>query len=228
MNTFSRYITLSALTVILGCCFPEKIEASVTPVCCDASTFHGTRAGNWFTRLRALYILPNSSSGSLSTVADSGVSVLPSWTGEFDIEYMFTQHLSAALILGTSRNTIVGEKALSGVNVGSTWLLPPTLTLKWRFAPCSTFQPYVGAGVNYTLFYSNNCKLNNTTMSLRNSWGPAVQAGCDFFISECWFLNVDVKYIWINTNATLSGDTSGSVHVNINPWVFGIGFGRKW
>ena len=53
-----------------------------------------TQAGDWFTRLRALYVLPNDSSGSVSSIPHSGVSVHPSWTGEFDFgahfEYLQT------------------------------------------------------------------------------------------------------------------------------------------
>jgi outer membrane protein len=187
-----------------------------------------TKAGDWITRARALYIYPYGSSGSLSTIPNTGVSVIPSWTGEIDIGYMFTKNLGSELILGTSCNTIRGTKGLSGTKIGTTWLLPPTLTLQWRFLPSCRFQPYVGGGVNYTLFYGEACSLPGTHLSLRHSWGPAVQFGSDIFVTNHWFFNADVKYIWMWTKAYLTGAVPGSVHVNVNPWVLGMGVGYKW
>lgn len=189
---------------------------------------HHTKAGDWFTRVRALYVLPNDSSGSLSTIPNSGVSVRPAWTGEVDFGYMFTKNLGSELILGTTCHTLMGKKSLSGTKIGTTWLLPPTLTLQWRFFPSCLIQPYVGAGANYTLFYGNGCSLDKTHLSLKHSWGPAAQVGLDFFVFKNWFINLDAKYIWIDTKARLTGNTQGTVHVDINPWVIGIGFGRKW
>lgn len=187
-----------------------------------------TRGGDWFTRVRALYILPNDSSGSVNTIPNSGVAVQPAWTGEFDLGYMFTKNLGAELILGTTCHTLLGEKSLAGTEIGTTWLLPPTLTLQWRFFPSYIAQPYLGGGVNYTLFYGNGCSLPGTNLSLKHSWGPAAQAGIDIFFFKNWLFNLDVKYIWIDTEAHLSGAVPGKVHVNINPWVIGFGFGRKW
>ncbi len=199
-------------------------------VCNEAKSvsYHNTQSGDWFTRLRALYVLPDDSSGSITTIPNSGVSVHPSWTGEFDLGYMFSRNLGAGLILGTCKNSLWGKKSLHGTKVGTVWLLPPTLVLQWRFLPSSIFQPYLGLGVNYTLFYSAHCDLPDTHLHLSNSWRPAVQGGFDLFVYQDWLLNVDVKYLWVGTKACLSGAIHGSVRVDINPWVIGFGFGRKW
>lgn len=203
-------------------------ESEVNNKSSSHKPYHHTRGGDWFTRLRALYVLPNDSSGSLSTIPNSGVSVNPSWTGEFDFAYMFTKNFGAELILATCRNTLNGKKALSHTEIGKAWLLPPTLTLQWRFFPSALAQPYIGAGVNYTLFYGIDCSLADTHLHLKHSWGPALQAGIDIFVYKNFFVNADVKYIWMDTHARLSGATSGSVHVDVNPWLFGVGFGYKW
>ncbi|MBY0529309.1 MAG: outer membrane beta-barrel protein [Rhabdochlamydiaceae bacterium] len=189
---------------------------------------HHTQPGDWFTRVRGLYVLPNDSSGSVSSIPHSGVSVHPSWTGEIDVGYMFTKNLGIELIASTTKHTLMGKKVLSGTKIGTTWLLPPTLTLQWRFLPTSIAQPYIGAGVNYTLFYNNHCSLPKTHIDLKHSWGPAVQAGLDVFFYKDWLINFDVKYVWIDTRAHLNGGVNGSVHVDVNPWLFGIGIGRKW
>ena len=230
MKKFSRF---TALAVALGCMAQgyADVQSSRAPAkkeVCAEHQFHHTQGGDWFTRVRALYILPDDSSGSVSSIASSGVSVHPSWTGEFDFGYMFTKHLGSELILATSRHTLHGKGSLSGVKIGSTMVLPPTLTLQWRFLPASVAQPYIGAGVNYSLFYLTDCSLPKTHLKLKHSWGPAVQAGMDIFFYKDWFVNLDVKYIWMKTHAHLHGGVNGHVHVDVNPWVMGFGFGRKW
>jgi outer membrane protein len=223
-----KYFTLIMAVVATGYGQSEPPTMKCQPEKKPCKPVHCTQSGDWFTRLRALYVLPNDSSGSLSTIPHSGVSVHPSWTGEFDFGYMFTKNLGFELILATCRNTLVGKGALSGVKVGTVWLLPPTLTLQWRFFPSKIAQPYIGAGVNYTLFYGADCSIAATHLHLSNSWGPALQAGMDLFVYNDWFLNFDVKYVWIDTNAHLTGAVPGHVHVDIDPLLIGFGFGRKW
>lgn len=187
-----------------------------------------TQAGDWFTRVRGIYMLPNDSSGELSTISDSGVKVHPSWTGEFDFGYMFTENVGFELVLTTFPKTVVGTKSLEGIEIGTAWLLPPTFTLQWRFLPSYRIQPYFGAGANYTLFYNTDCDLPETTVKLEHSWGAALQGGFDLFFYGSWLFNIDVKYIWMDTDITLSGLIPGRVHLDINPWLFGFGIGRKW
>ncbi|HSG92890.1 MAG TPA: OmpW family outer membrane protein, partial [Methylotenera sp.] len=63
-----------------------------------------------------------------------------------------------------------------------------------------------------------------------SSWGLAVQAGFDYAINNDWFVNVDLKYIDIDTTATYRNTAAGSVSVStdIDPIVFGIGIGRRF
>lgn len=188
-----------------------------------------TREGDWFTRVRGLYILPNDHSSQLNVVKNGYVSVNPSFTGEFDVGYMLTDTVGCELILGTTKNSIHGKKALRGIPIGSSWLLPPTLTLQYH--PCSfspILKPYLGVGVNYTLFYSEKSAIKDTQLSLESSWGPAVQIGTDLFFHEEWCLNLDVKYVWAKSMAHLKGALNAHTEVTLNPWLFGVGIGRKW
>ena len=54
----------------------------------------------------------------------------------------------------------------------------------------------------------------------------------DFDLDDKWFLNLDAKYILINTDATIDatsalGATVGA-DVDINPLVIGLGVGMKF
>lgn len=199
--------------------------AAITLACHTSEAFE---AGDWLIRLRGIGVIPNDSSGSLSTVPHSGVKVSTSWAPELDFTYMWTRNIGTELVLATTKHHIHGKKALHGVNVGSTWALPPTLTVQYHFLPDCAFQPYLGIGVNYTSFYNKHCHLAKTHLSLTNSWGFAAQAGFDYLLSEHWFLNADLKYVTMDTKAHLKGTTSGHVKVRINPWIVGAGVGYRF
>jgi outer membrane protein len=96
-------------------------------------------------------------------------------------------------------------------------------------------RPYVGAGLNYTMFYSDKASAGiiaaagSTNVHLKDSFGWAAQAGVDIDLAPNMFLNIDVKYIDIATTARLSTANLGtqSVKVNLNPLVFGVGLGFR-
>ncbi|WP_375250633.1 OmpW family protein, partial [Sphingomonas sp.] len=68
-----------------------------------------------------------------------------------------------------------------------------------------------------------------TRVHLKDSVGWAAQAGVDIDITRRVFLNVDVKYIDIDTVARLDTAALGRqrVDVSLDPLVFGIGFGVR-
>ena len=67
---------------------------------------------------------------------------------------MVTDHIGVELIAATSKHTISGVTGTTGSigKLASTWVLPPTLTVQYHPTPEAKLRPYVGAGINYTLF----------------------------------------------------------------------------
>ena len=100
---------------------------------------------------------------------------------ELDLTYMIRDYLGVELILGTSRHQVTSSLGgLGGVNV-----LPPTLLLQYHFNHAGRIRPYVGAGLNYTLFYNNGLNAGGQPISITNhSWGPALQAGVDVQVHQ--------------------------------------------
>lgn len=193
--------------------------------------------GDWLVRLRAIGVIPTEEAGPVLPAFPTGsVSVDNAYVPELDFTYFFTNNIAAELILATSPHDISGAGALSGLGkIADTMALPPTLTLQYHFAPEAMVRPYVGAGVNWTVFYSEDASssletaIGATDVSLDDSFGWAVQAGVDIDITKRIFLNLDVKYIDIDTTATL--DTSGvinAVDVKLDPVVAGIGIGMRF
>jgi outer membrane protein len=57
--------------------------------------------------------------------------------------------------------------------------------------------------------------------------GWALQAGSDFAIGGPYFLNVDVKKLFLNTEATGAGGLV-TAHADLNPWLIGAGVGMRF
>ena len=111
--------------------------------------------------------------------------------------------------------------------VGSTKQLPPTFSVQYYFNPQEKFRPYVGAGLNYTTFFNDkSIAALGGDLELDDSFGLAVQVGLDYDINEKWFINADVRYISIETTATILA--VGESDVDINPTVISVGVGYKF
>lgn len=194
-------------------------------------------AGDLLVRLRGIVVAPTETSSGVNPTFPAGrVAVSDAIVPELDFTYMVSDHIGAELILATSPHDLDGRAALAPVGkLADTMALPPTLTLQYHFSPDAGIRPYVGAGINYTIFYNEDASsaletaIGATRVSAKDSFGYAVQAGFDVDLSEKLFLNVDVKYIDIDTTATLrTGALTNRVDVSLDPIVFGVGLGMRF
>lgn len=203
-------------------------------------TTKSTEFKNWMVRLRGVGVIP-SESASISAIGGD-VAISNNFIPELDFTYFFTKHIAAELILGTTKHDVhttgsnlspIGGPTSADVPLGSVYLLPPTLTVQYHFYAGKTFKPYVGAGVNYTIFY--NVKAGNTVKDVKydNAFGYAFQAGFDLMITDKYFINVDAKKIFLNTDVTVDASNLATglsipAKVDINPLLLGFGVGMKF
>ena len=175
----------------------------------------GALAEDWMMRVRAIAVSPDVDSSPVG-----GIDVDTQYVPELDFTYFLTPNIGMELILGTARH----EVSLGGASLGKVSHLPPTLTLQYHFNPKGQINPYVGAGLNYTRFY--NVDLAPGLDIDKNSWGGALQVGVDIAVAKNGYINLDVKKIWIDTEVTANG--AHLTDLDINPWVFGIGYGFRF
>lgn len=177
-------------------------------------------------RLRAIYVMPTESFDSrLSGLAPKlSDSIIP----ELDLEYFFTKNLSTELILGVTKHDIkLGNGAAIGLNngvAGSTYGLPPTLTIKYHPLAGNTFSPYVGFGMN--VIFPFESKMNGVSdFKIDNSIGWAAQAGLDVRLTDSLYFNFDYKYLNADTQARILGT---KYDLDLNPHLFGVGVGYRF
>lgn len=186
--------------------------------------------GDILVRMRGIALTPNDSGSTDAIGGDADVD--EAYVPELDFSYFFTDHIAAELILATAKHNVgVSGTALGrDVDLGDVWLLPPTLTIQYHFQPKSAFSPYIGAGLNYTFFYNEDSGNDPAvaSVSYENNIGYALQAGFDYEFSDRWVLNFDVKKLFLETDVKVNGGAINARDVNIDPWIFGIGFGYRF
>ena len=195
----------------------------------DDSAPVGKQAGTFMIRGRVIGVIPedNSSSTSIGGHVEATAQAAP----ELDFSYFFTDNIAAELIAASTRHELsaVGT-GLGKVDVGSTWVLPPALTLQYHFMPHEKFSPYVGVGIDAMFFYSTNPSTPVVQkLTLNDNVGAVLQAGFDYNFSGHWFANVDVKQIFLNTDAhlqTVLGPVSA--RTSLDPLVVGVGVGYRF
>ncbi len=181
----------------------------------------------WAVRLGVLDLQPANKSdggGPLGLPADV-VHVNSKVMPEFDILYTFTPHIVAELVLVLPQKQ---EVTLAGTDIGSFKHLPPSLVAQYHFLPGQTFDPYVGAGANFTWISSVHLSAGPTQLDLKKtSFGGVLDVGCDFNVDKRWYVNADVKYI-----APLQSDVSAGgtklTTAKLDPFLYGIGVGYRF
>jgi len=125
-------------------------------------------SGSFIVRAGAAHVAPNDSSSRISTavtgpIAGSKASVNSDTQLGLAFAYKFTDHIGVELLAATPFSHQVNVKGV-GAGIDGKFAdvkhLPPTVTLQYYPMPKdSAWQPYVGAGINYTTFF--NEKLSN-------------------------------------------------------------------
>lgn len=203
--------------------------AALAAVPASAQDWQVARKGDWIVTGRITDIAPTADDAILTAAGDPTglqVDVDDDIMPTLGFTYFLTDNISVEAILGATRHEIRAQGATTDVVVHETWVLPPIVTLQYRPAPAARVSPYVGAGLNYMVFFSGEDQ-NGFDVSLDDGLGYALQAGADVAISGPWTANFDVKKVWFNTDASINAGTLQS-DVNLDPWVVSVGIGRKF
>lgn len=230
-TTLSRFIAITALT---------------------AAPVWAYEAGDMIVRLGATTVDPRESSDAIAL--DGTTLTLGGGTTELGVDsstqlginalYMLDSNLGIELLAATPfEHTAKATGTLSGAlgNVADVKHLPPTLSAIYYFDTTSAFKPYVGAGINYTIFFSEDLTSNADSVlsglgleggkvELDDSWGLSFQVGADYAIDENWHVNASVRWIDIDTEATIKFNNGSKItgDVELDPFVYTLSAGYKF
>ncbi|HSW14616.1 MAG TPA: OmpW family outer membrane protein [Solimonas sp.] len=135
-------------------------------------------------------------------------------------EYFLNPQLAVDLLVAFPFEHDV-ELAGTG-NVAEVQHLPPTLSLVWYPAIGQQWHPYVGAGLNYTIFFREKTRgpIAGQDLELDPSFGAAAMVGIDWDLGDRWGLALDARYIDIDTDGELDGAPMGNFESD--PFIVGL------
>lgn len=204
-------------TALIACFAFMNVNAQDTEPANDNADYTKFQA-----RFRVISVIPSVSDDITGADVDISTAFVP----ELDFTYFFTKNIAAELILGTTKHNVdLQPEGAADVDLGHVWLLPPTLNLQYHFY-AGNFKPYVGAGINYTIFYGIDEGDVLEDIDYDNAVGFSFQAGVDYNLNDKWFLNLDFKKLLLKTDVTVNNATESS-EVKIDPFIVGLGLGYK-
>ena len=110
-----------------------------------------------------------------------------------DIGYFITRHISLETVWGYSENKLrVLGTALGDMSLGTTKILPFSLTAQYNPRAKNQISPYVGVGLNYTLFV-DGFPGEARDVNYDDRFVTVFNLGLDYFLDDGRFFNIDVK-----------------------------------
>jgi len=201
----------------------------------SAPVFAGEQDSPWVFRGTVAYVAPNDDSGPV--LGNDGVSVDSGLGLGLSFTYMFDQNWGLEVLAATPfTHDITGTGALTGLDIGDTKQLPPTVSVTYHWGDKTTY--HVGAGLNYTKFFEEDTSAaltaalgaETTALELDASTGLSVQFGFDTPINDNWNLSGTVYYKDIDTTGDVyvNGAKAASVDVQIDPVVWTLGVSTRF
>ena len=234
-----------------------KLKASVSVLALGVAMASGSalayQQGDMILRAGAAVVEPQEESSEISlngtTLSDalgvdSSVGVGTNTQLGLTFTYMLSDDVGVEVLAATPFSHKVTAN-LDGTTVDAAEVkhLPPTVSVQYfPMGSDSAFQPYVGIGLNYTVFFDEkvDSELDAVTttlglgeansLKLEDSFGLAFELGCDYAISDTLVLNASVWKIDIDTEATFKYDGGNKLtaDVDIDPIAYMIGVGYKF
>ena len=193
------------------------------------TTAFAVPAGTWSVAAGAHYVDPKSDNGTLNNglSVDVDGDVRPTISGEYFIANNVGVELLAAIPF--HHDFTLNDANGKEIYTGKTQHLPPTLSLQYHFDDYNlpmNVKPFVGVGVNYTMFFKEKANVAGTELKLKDSVGVAGHIGLDIPFAATESFRIDARYMDIKTDATLNGTDIGEI--DISPWVYGVAFVKQF
>ncbi|WP_111979603.1 OmpW/AlkL family protein [Algibacillus agarilyticus] len=205
---------------------------------------NGYQAGDMVVRGGVTNVTPDDGkSAILLAGADSTMSLSVDDNSQIGLNfvYFYDQNWAVEVLAATPFThdvTIYDPNAVLGVDgaqLAKVTHLPPTVSALYYFDTNSALKPYVGAGLNYTIFFDEEFEaapksLGLSDLELDGSFGYSVQIGADYLLNDKWHVNASARYIDIQSDAEfkVGGQNIGKADIDVNPMVYSLLVGYKF
>ncbi len=204
----------------------------------------------WFVRARGYYTMTNENSNYKGDNDSGRIDISDAFTPELDITYFFNKNIAVELMLSTSKHDI-GVKYTDDFrhysDLGYFSMFPPTISLQYHFY-MGNFKPYLGAGVNYTMFYGEGKDMNfglPNNLIINDTFGFSLQGGLDYILNDKWLINFDIKNLFVATDGVVKTGKcidyaakaipcpdyeiiENDIDLDINTFMVGLGIGYRF
>jgi len=161
--------------------------------------------------------------------------ITPQWDLQLALGYPPTHDVKLRLI--NPANVPPSVAAKEGQLIGTVRQIAPTVFANYKFGEASSkLRPFVGIGVNYTMFdQAESTALFNqlsggvTNNKLTDSWGLAAQVGATYKVGGPW--SVSGTWSTADVKSTLTNNTYGierKTDIKFNPSVFILSVGYSF
>ena len=163
--------------------------------------------------------------GASATLSDNA-------TLGFGIGYRFSQDFSVIAIGGVPpTTTIKGTGPLNGVTVGEVTYGPLIVAANYHIPLKGRFQPFVGAGINYTVVFDTEDD-GITDLKADNAFGGVLRAGFDYMWDDSNGFFFSANKVFVNTNAsgnaTALGGAPVEADIDLDPLILHAGWVRRF
>lgn len=171
----------------------------------------------WTLRTRAVM------TGVSDSSEPEGYKVYSGLAMDVDLTRALGRHLSLDWTIGTqSREVELTTPGAGKLNLGSIEVLPLGMLLQYRFRPGGRFQPYLGAGVTFNVFWEKSGALDSADLS--HGVAPTLAAGFDYTISSRMVFNADFRLSRLETELETEGRTAATLALHPSTLAAGVGF----
>ena len=220
---------------------PRNGHCGIFQTC--STTKIGLGKGDFMIRLSAVGVLPEDRDSRVwangAPLVGTRIKTTNQVMPELTFEYFVTDNISLDLIATSTRHEVSAEGGALGahskLDVGSAWVLPPTVTVAWHFRPHKRLNPYVGVGGTFMWFHNMNANVGAVgaggKLNSGFTGGPSINAGVDYQLVGNWFFNFDVKQMFVRMHAWAENANETvrvTAHDSLDPTVVSAGIAYRF
>lgn len=167
-----------------------------------------------------------------TTIPGASATLSDNVTLGFGLGYRFTDAFSVIAIAGLPPTTTVsGTGPLSGITVGEVTYGPLIVAANYHFPSKGRFQPFVGAGFNYTIVFDTKDS-GLTNLEADNAFGAVLRVGFDYMVNDSDGIFFSANKVFVNTKATGNAIALGgapvAAQIDLDPLILHTGWVHRF